>query len=171
MLLLDLAMSIRTSNGMYAINDVIRSLTFTCWLLLLFICSRNVETIQIQNWLTMKFYLLVVKWENSDTMHDRSMLFSVFLFQFRYKWYHFLFGSFITFWLKCLLYIYLTSCIVLSGFFDDIFKNRSWAWQNLPVFLSNFFLCSFTPPIRSFRKFSNGTTIWLWAWAICKSIN
>lgn len=62
----------------------------------------------------------------------------------------------------------LTSCIVLSGFFDDMFKNRSWAWQNLPVFLSNFFLCSLTPPIRSFRNVSNGTTIWLWACAIWK---
>lgn len=60
---------------------------------------------------------------------------------------------------------FLTSWIVLSGFFDDIFKNRSWAWQNLPVFLSNFFLFSFTPPIRSFRKFSNGTTICSWACA------
>lgn len=54
----------------------------------------------------------------------------------------------------------LTSWIVLSGFFEDMFRKRSCAWQNLPVFLSNFFLCSFTPPIRSFRKFSNGTTIW-----------
>lgn len=59
----------------------------------------------------------------------------------------------------------LTSWIVLSGFFDDIFKNRSCAWQNLPVFLSNFFLCSLTPPIRSLRKFSNGTTICSWACA------
>lgn len=65
--------------------------------------------------------------------------------------------------------ILLTSWIVLSGFFDDIFKNRSWAWQNFPVFLSNFFLCSFTPPMRSFRKFSNGTTIWSCACANWKS--
>lgn len=59
----------------------------------------------------------------------------------------------------------LTSWIVLSGFFDDIFRNRSCAWQNLPVFLSNFFLCSLTPPIRSLRKVSNGTTICSWACA------
>lgn len=61
----------------------------------------------------------------------------------------------------------LTSCMVLSGFFDDMFKNRSCAWQNFAVFLSNFFLCSFTPPMRSLRKFSNGTTIWSCAWASC----
>lgn len=60
-----------------------------------------------------------------------------------------------------------TSCIVLSGFFDDMFRNRSCAWQNFAVFLSNFFLHSLTPPIRSFRKFSSGTTIWFCAWPSC----
>lgn len=60
----------------------------------------------------------------------------------------------------------LTSCMVLSGFFDDIFRNRSCAWQNFAVFLSNFFLCSRTPPMRSLRNVSSGTTICSCAWAI-----
>lgn len=56
---------------------------------------------------------------------------------------------------------------MLSGFFVDMFKNRSCAWQNLAVFLSNFFLFSFTPPILSLRKFSKATTIWSWVFANC----
>lgn len=62
-----------------------------------------------------------------------------------------------------------TSWMVLSGFFDDMFKNRSCAWQYFAVFLSNFFLFSLTPPMRSLRKLSSGTTIWSCAWASCKT--
>lgn len=59
----------------------------------------------------------------------------------------------------------------MSGFFDDMLRKRSCAWQNFAVFFSNFFLFSLTPPIRSLRKLSSGTTIWSWARSNCQNIN
>lgn len=47
-----------------------------------------------------------------------------------------------------------------SGFLVESESVRSWLWQNLAVFLSNFFLPSLTAPMCSLRKRSSG-------WMIC----